>query len=229
MNRIFIIEDDLKIRELINAYLSKYGYEVRIVKEYKNIQEEIREFDPHLVLLDIGLPSFDGFYYCSEIRKKNSVPILIISGQDHEKDQIRALDIGADDYLVKPFSLEHLNSKVKAMLRRSYGEFITNRETNNEMILNNDTMSISYEGSEVELTKSEYVIFSILHRNKGRIVSRISLIEALWDDSMFVEDNTLTVNVTRIKKKLKILSEDELIRNKRGVGYIYVGVKRNEC
>lgn len=224
MRRIFVIEDDINITRLIEEYMSRYDYEVRTVQDYDRVSCEIGEFDPHIVLLDIGLPKYDGFFFCREIRKVSTAPILMISGRDHEKDQIRALELGADDYLTKPFTLEHLHSKVKAIIRRVYGELSSNSNKSNvDFSIKYDTMSIHFKGDEIELTKSEFKIFSMLYENMNRIVSRNELIEELWENSMFVEENTLTVNVTRIKKKLESIGISNSIRTKRGVGYILKG------
>lgn len=218
--RIYIIEDDENICSLMKDYLEKYDYRIRIVDDYDGVSDEVEEFDPHLILLDLGLPKYDGFHYCRKIREKTNVPIVIISGREEDHQQIRALDLGADDYITKPFTLERLHSKIKAMLRRSYGELSKKEETSKDFWIDRSRMMVCSREGEQELTKSEFKIFSILYENMGKIIERSRIIDELWENSMFVEDNTLTVNITRIKKKLEKISIHGCIKNKRGVGYI---------
>lgn len=223
MYKIFIVEDDEKLKEHIKEYLERYDYEVFTVNDYKEIEREFDDINPDLVLLDINLPYYDGFYFCRIFRKKSTVPIIIISARTAETEQIMGIELGADDYITKPFSLNLLLAKVKACLRRTYGEYLPDKSTSlniNGLMLEESNFKIIFNNKELELSKNEFKLLKKLIENKDEIVTREELLGILWDDSTFVDDNTLTVNVTRVKNKLKDIGISSIIKTKRGVGYI---------
>lgn len=199
--------------------MEAYNFTTKVLDDYDAVLETISAYNPKLILLDINLPKFDGFYYLKLIRRHYKVPIIIISARSEEGEQIRGMENGADDYITKPFSIGVLLAKINAMLRR---------EEQQESIiaicgiyLKEDTMSISYKGAKTELSKNEYRVLRLLMKNAGQIVTREQLLEELWNDVSFVDDNTLTVNITRVKKKLIELGLQNCIETKRGVGYVF--------
>ncbi|MEW8955450.1 response regulator transcription factor [Clostridium sp.] len=223
MYKILIIEDDAKLSSFTKEYLERYNYSVYEVTDFNNIEEEFQSIKPDLLLLDINLPYYDGFYFCRALRKNSNIPIIIISARSNDMDQVMAIELGADDYVTKPFKLEILLSKVKAALRRTYGEYAI-RENNQlnvgDIYIDEDNFKLLYEGREVELSKNEFKLIKKLIEKKNRIVSREELFQELWDDYNFVDDNTLTVNITRLKNKFLSLGVKNIIKTKRGVGYI---------
>jgi len=233
MYKILIIEDDLNIRSLIKQHLEKYGYSVHIFSDFSDnlspIVKMICEGNFNLIILDINLPYMDGFHICKLIREKHSTPILMLSARDSTMDQIHGLHIGADDYMTKPFSLDHLTMKINALLRRSYGDYSQKKtHLNHTVLLNEKTYSLMYDGCEVEFTKTEFGLMELLYNNHGEIVTRNELIESLWECGMFIEDNTLTVNITRIKNKLKTVGLNDIIKTKRGIGYMILFKKSGD-
>jgi two-component system OmpR family response regulator len=226
MYKIMIVEDDDKIAGILAGYLGKYGYEAVRVTDYKNIKNEFVARAPHLVMLDINLPQFDGFYWCRQIRTVSNVPILFLSARTGEMDQVMAIENGGDDYITKPFHLEVVMAKVKSALRRAYGEYAAAAMQSNAdvtdvagLLLDRSKNTLEWNGKKVDLTRNEFRLMDELARNVGRIVTREQLLEALWDDVDFVDDNTLTVNVTRVRKKLEELGIDKAIETVRGQGY----------
>lgn len=220
MKKIFLIEDDEKLSNHIKEYLERYDYEVISVEDYKQIEKQFDRIKPDLVLLDINLPYYDGFYFCRIFRKKTVIPIILISARATEAEQVMGIEIGADDYIVKPLSLQLLLVKIKACFRRSDREYIKKNESNvNGLILDESNYKILYKGNEIELSKNECKLIKKFIQDKDKVISREELLEILWDDTMFVDDNTLTVNVTRVKNKLKDIGIDQAIRTKRGIGY----------
>lgn len=223
MKRILIIEDDNKLNLLMKEILQKYNYEVLQIHNFKEAEREIEEAKADLILLDINLPYLDGFYLCRMIRKQSSVPVIIVSARNSDMEQIMGLELGADDYLVKPFHMELLMTKIKAALRRAYGEY-ANSNSNlsgvGGLLLNPNNFRMSYGGRELELSKNEFKLMKKLFENNHRIVTREELLMELWDDQTFVEDNTLTVNITRLKDKLQELGIMQVIKTIRGTGYI---------
>ncbi|OPJ63957.1 response regulator transcription factor [Clostridium oryzae] len=224
MEKILIVEDDIKLSSFMKEFIEKYGYDVILIKDFKNIEKEFTEAKPDLILLDINLPYSDGFQLCRVFRRESSVPIIFISARSSEFEQIRGLEMGADDYIVKPFSFELLLAKVQAAFRRSYGEY--NKEKNvisasNGLELNKNSFEISANGKTLELSKKEFQLLNKLIEKENTIVTREELLEELWDETFFVDDHTLTVNVTRAKGKLLELGLDDVIKTKRGLGYIY--------
>lgn len=222
MFKIMVIEDDVSLKNIIAECLSKWGHDVHQIENLENIIEEFRNYEPQLVLLDINLPFYDGFHWCNEIRKISKVPIIFISSRNSNMDVIMGVNLGADDYIQKPFSIDVLVAKVNALLRRTYNfvENNSNQIVYNGVILDLSTATISYEGNIVELTKNEIKILHELMKYKGQIVSRNKLMKKLWDNDWFVDDNTLTVNVNRIRVKLNEIGLENFIDTKRGLGYI---------
>ena len=220
---IFIVEDDDNLRTVIKSQLEKYGYIVSDTDDFKNTISIINDCKPDIILMDVNLPYYDGFYLCRALRKKSKTPIIIISSRDTVMEQVHGIEQGADDYITKPFEMELLLAKIKALLRRNYGEYAEKEDkfkNQNDIQLNNNNHTLTYDGRTVELTKNEFKLMDKLFSNRNNIVKREELLAELWDEGMFVDENTLTVNVTRIKNKLKDIGLNEIIRTKRGVGYI---------
>ncbi len=226
MYRIFIIEDDPGIAEAVRRKLSDWGYEVKCAEDFKNIIEEFSDYSPHLVLMDIALPFYNGFYWCGEIRKTDSVPIIFISSASDNMNIVMAMNMGGDDFIAKPFDLSVLVAKVGAVLRRSYesGALLGKGEAGvlrlGSAVLNTADASLCVDGERIELTKNEYRILVTLLENKGRVVSRETLMNRLWETDCFVDENTLTVNVARLRKKLDGAGLSGFISTKVGMGYI---------
>ncbi|AGK54506.1 response regulator transcription factor [Bacillus sp. 1NLA3E] len=222
MYKILLIEDDPQLCELIKENLEQYGYEVHLPDHFSNIEEKFAQVTPDLVLLDINLPYYDGYYLCRCFRKQSNVPILMMSARSHEMDQIMAIELGADDYITKPFTFEMLQSKLKATVRRVYGEYAV-KETNTlcvgSLCIDAKSLTLTYGGNKVELSKNEYKLMKKLMEHNGEFVSREELIEEVWDSVTFIDDNTLTVNMTRIRHLLLELGGNHVVKSKRGVGY----------
>lgn len=221
MYRILVVEDDKVISEQIGKYLEKWGYEVETVKDFMNVMGQFAAYEPQLVLLDIGLPFYNGYYWCSEIRKVSQVPIIFISSASDNMNVVMAVNMGGDDFVVKPFDLEILQAKIQALLRRAYA--FTAPGTVLEyhgVLLNMTDMSLSCGENRVDLTKNEFRILQTLFEASGGVVSRDMLMKRLWDDECFVDDNTLTVNINRLRKRLAEVGLAELIQTKKGVGYL---------
>ncbi|WP_026477514.1 response regulator transcription factor [Alkaliphilus transvaalensis] len=223
MYKIMIIEDDITIAESLKAYIVKYNYEVFIVRQFEKIMDEFNEYKPDLILLDVNLPIYDGFFWCREIRNISSLPIIFISARTGDLEQIYAMDNGADDYIVKPFSLDVVIAKINANIRRAYGDY---SNLTKERILKLEDLNLYCESfilkngdQEVRLTKKEVELLSLFIEKHPKVISREELLRALWDDEMFVEENTLNVNITRIRKRLTEVDARFLIESVRGVGY----------
>jgi DNA-binding response OmpR family regulator len=222
MFKILIIEDDVKIRDIILENIHKWGYEGLIVKDFNKVMESFVEYQPHLVLLDINLPAFDGFYWCGKMREVSKVPIIFISSRNSNMDIIMAVNMGGDDFVQKPFSLEVLLAKVNALLRRTYSyvDVEANVLEYQGVVLNIKDSCVLYQQQKLELTKNEFKIFYILMKNHGKIVSRDEIMRKLWEDESFVDDNTLTVNINRLRKDLEEMGLEDFIKTKRGQGYM---------
>ncbi|HYE11232.1 MAG TPA: response regulator transcription factor [Patescibacteria group bacterium] len=222
MFKVLIIEDDFKIREIILENIQKWGYEGLIVKDFSKVMEDFTDYQPHLVLLDINLPAFDGFYWCGKIREISKVPIIFISSRNSNMDIIMAVNMGGDDFVQKPFSLEVLLAKVNALLRRTYSyvDVEANVLEHQGVVLNLKDSCVLYQQKKLELTKNEFKILYILMKNNGKLVSRDEIMRKLWEDESFVDDNTLTVNINRLRKDLANMGLDDFIKTKRGQGYI---------
>ncbi|MGE7021388.1 response regulator transcription factor [Solibacillus cecembensis] len=225
-HRIFVVEDDVKIASLLAETLRKYQYDVAIVKDFEQVIEECTLFNPHLVLLDINLPTYDGYYWCRKLRQYTKCPILFISARSGEMDQIFALENGGDDFITKPFNYEIVLAKIRSHLRRTYGEYSIRQEERTikqgQLTLYLERMELQIKDVTVPLQKKECVILGLLMGHAPRVVSRDQLLEELWDDQAFVDENTLNVNMTRVRKKLAdydILSSIETVR---GAGYRFV-------
>lgn len=221
MHKILIIEDDEIISKSIEKELSNWGFISKCITDFQNIIPQFVEFDPQLILLDITLPFFNGYHWCSEIRKLSKVPIVFISSASDNMNIVMAMNMGGDDFISKPFDLHVLIAKIQAILRRTY-DFSTSSNLLEHMgaILNINDNSISYNGEKVELTKNEYKILQTLLENKNKTVSRDNLMIKLWETDNYVEENTLNVNVTRLRKKLESIGLNNFIKTKKGLGYI---------
>ena len=223
MAKILIIEDDPKIAKLLQNYLEKYGYEAVITEQFDAIIECFELANPDLVLLDINLPSFDGYYWCRQIRKISTCPILFISARSGEMDQVMALENGGDDFITKPFHYEVVMAKIRSSLRRAYGEYAPKGKERmvelKGLTLYVERMEVAKEESIISLTKKETVLLEMLMERSPRVVSREAILEKLWDDQNFVDENTLNVNITRVRKKLQELGIGHAIETVRGAGY----------
>ena len=221
MYRILIVEDDMTIAHTLASHLGKWNYEVRCAKDFKNIRELFEKFDPQLVLLDIMLPFFNGFHWCQEIRKISEVPIIFLSSANDNMNIVMAMNMGGDEFIEKPFDLNVVTAKVQAILRRSYSfQGTVNVIEYHGAVLNLNDATLVNKGQKIELTKNEFRILQILLENTGRIVSRDSIITRLWESDEFIDDNTLTVNVARLRKKLDQAGLEQMIRTKKGIGYM---------
>ena len=220
MYRILIVEDDPVIEGQVGSHLTKGGYEVKSVTDFSDVLSDVVGFEPHLVLLDIGLPFYNGFYWCGEIRKISKVPILFLSSASDNMNIIMAVNMGGDDFVAKPFDLEVLAAKVQAVLRRTYSfQETSSLLEHGGVILNLTDMSFLYKGEKYELSKNEFRILQILFEHAGNTVTREEIMRRLWDDECFVDDNTLTVNVNRLRKVLEGAGLQDFILTKKGVGY----------
>ncbi|QAA31552.1 response regulator transcription factor [Clostridium manihotivorum] len=223
MYSVMIIEDDKKLSLLIKNHLEKYGYKSQIIEDFNNIKTEFIKNNPHIVLMDINLPVFDGFYWCRDIRTISNVPIIFISARDSDMDQVMAIENGGDDYITKPFSYDVLLAKIKGVIRRVYGSYAENTssevlETNGMFLYINQNV-VEYKGKKIELSKKEFQLLYSLIKNANKIVTRENLLEVLWNDVDFVDDNTLSVNMTRVRKRLEEVGISDVIETKRGQGY----------
>jgi DNA-binding response OmpR family regulator len=224
MYRIMIIEDDDKIAAILKEYIVKYGYEVVRAVRFRDLKQEFAEVKADLVLLDINLPHFDGFYWCRQIRTVSNVPIIFLSARVGDMDQVMAIENGGDDYITKPFHLDVVMAKIKSALRRAYGEYASSSAGSdaleaNGLALDRAKNVVEWNGKKADLSRNECLLLGSLIAKAGRIVTREDLLEALWDDVHFVDDNTLTVNVTRVRKKLEELGLPKAIETVRGQGY----------
>lgn len=221
MYKILIVEDDLVIAQGLKSSLEMWGYEVNCIQDFKNVIGEFIAFDPQLVLLDIALPFFNGYHWCTEMRKVSKVPIIFMSSMADNMNIVMAINMGGDDFISKPFDLNVITAKVQAMIRRTYDFAGTmNVIEHNNVVLNLSDNTILYKGEKLELTKNEFKIIQILLENKGSVVSREDIMERLWESESFIDDNTLTVNVTRLRKTLSNVGVADFIKTKKGIGYI---------
>lgn len=221
MYRIYIIEDDNIIAGKIKEHMTNWGFEARCASDFRNIMGEFAEYEPHMVLLDISLPFFNGYHWCEEIRRVSKVPVIFLSSASDNMNIIMAMSMGGDDFIAKPFDMNVLVAKVQAILRRTYDfggqtQLIEHRGA----LLNMSDASLLYNGKPVELTRNDYKILLTLMENRGSIVSRETLMEKLWETDCFVDENTLTVNIARLRKKLDSAGLTGFITTKKGIGYI---------
>ena len=221
MYRILIVEDDPGIAKAVAAALQKWELDARCVTDFRNVMAEFAQYDPHLVLLDISLPFFNGYHWCSEIRRVSKVPVIFISSASDNMNIVMAMNMGADDFIAKPFDQSVLTAKIQALLRRTYDfaaavPILEHRGA----LLNTGDNTLTYEGKQIELSKNEYRILYTLLENKGKVVSREKLMERLWETDSFVDENTLTVNVNRLRNKLDAAGLPGFITTRFGVGYL---------
>ena len=221
MYRIYIVEDDRDIAGVLKKHISSWGFEVACSENFQNILAEFVDFDPQLVLMDITLPFFNGYHWCSEIRKFSRVPIVFLSSAADNMNMIMAMNMGADDFISKPFDLQVLTAKLQAILRRTYdfGGQMSVLE-HRGAVLNLSGGSLAWQGRKVELTKNEQKILQCLLENRGTVVSRQSLMERLWATDSFVDENTLTVNVNRLRKRREQAGLTDFIATRKGMGYL---------
>lgn len=221
MPKILIIEDDEKLREELKIFLNKNGYNAITLTTFDNTIQDILQTNPDLILLDINLPNTDGEYICKEIRKQSNMSIIIVTSRDNELDELLSINNGADHYITKPFNIHILLAKIGSLLRRTNMQEVNDKIDEKDFILNTSNNTIEKDGKIIELTKNEYKIFKYLVQNRGKIVSREDIMECLWESESFIDDNTLTVNITRLRNKLEELELKELLETKRGRGYIF--------
>ncbi|MDW4511461.1 response regulator transcription factor [Priestia megaterium] len=220
--KILIVEDDDKIYELVKEKFEQWSFEVAGVEDFQKVMEVFIGESPELVILDVNLPVYDGFYWCQQIRTVSKIPIVFLSSREHPMDIVMAMNVGADDYIQKPFNLDVLVAKVQALLRRtySYGDTISDVIEWNGAVLDLKKGSLHYNDQEIHLTKNEFFILRLLLEERGKIVSREELMRRLWEDEKFVSDNTLSVNITRIRTKLEDIGLNDRIVTKKGQGYL---------
>lgn len=224
MYRILIVEDDMGIAQAIKKQLNMWDLDARCVENFRNVLSAFSECNPHLILLDISLPFYNGYHWCSEIRKVSKVPIIFISSASDNMNIVMAMNMGADDFIAKPFDQSVLVAKIQAILRRTYdfSSAVAVIEHKGAM-LNTEDGTLIYNNEKIPLTKNEYIIILCLMKNKGKIISREKLMQQLWETDSFVDENTLTVNVSRLRKKLEAAGLPDFIETKFGVGYIING------
>jgi DNA-binding response OmpR family regulator len=222
MYRIMIIEDDEKIRKIVGETLKKWKYDVVEVTQFDQVLTEFEKTDPHLVLIDINLPVFDGYYWCQQIRSISKVPIIFLSSRNQNMDIIMAINMGGDDFIQKPFDLDILLAKISALIRRkyTYQEDESLQFNHRGLKLNVTNSTIEYNGQTNELSRNEFILLQVMMRNIGKIVSREDLMQALWNEEQFVDDNTLTVNVNRMRRKIAALGLEDFIGTRKGMGYL---------
>jgi len=221
MYKIMIIEDDITIAKTIKEHLCKWNYDVIYVTDFKNITEQFLQFEPQVVLLDVMLPFYNGFYWCGEIRKISKVPIIFISSANDNMNIVMAMNMGGDDFIVKPFDLNVLNAKVGALVRRTYSfQGQVNVIEHNGVVLNLSDTTLNYQNYKIDLTKNDYRILQLLMENIGKVVSRDDIMQRLWENDNFIDENTLTVNINRLRKKLTDAGLEDFITTKRGLGYM---------
>lgn len=224
MYKILIVEDDEIIADSIKKYLESWSYEIQTIRDFNAVDREFEEFNPDLVLLDISLPYYNGFFWCEKIRKKSNKPIIFISSATDNMNIVMAITKGADDFISKPFDLSVLLAKVQALLRRTYELQIKNDYYSIwDMKFDPSKSQVEKNGDTIELSKNESMIFKMLLDHKNKIVSREDLMVYLWDTDEFVDDNTLTVNINRLRKKLEQIGVKDLIQTRKGIGYTIVG------
>lgn len=222
MYKIFIVEDDNVLCNNIGEGIAKWGFSVVSIESFENVLEEFAKHNPHLVIMDINLPCFDGFYWCRKIRDISKVPIIFLSSRDSNMDIVMAVNMGGDDYVTKPFSMDILLAKIQALLRRTYaygqeeGQIIEC----NGAILNINDGTLTYNDKSMELTRNEFKILQLLMRNQGKIVARDRIMRALWESEYFISENTLTVNINRLRKSIEDIGLEDFILTKKSQGYM---------
>lgn len=221
--KILIIEDEEKIREELKDFLKRYGYEAKGITNFENVMEETLKAKANLILLDINLPYFDGYYICREIRKVSNVPIIIVTSHDSDMDELMSINLGADDFITKPYNTQILLARITSLLRRTSQSYENNDILEYKgLIYDIHKSEVSFENNKIELSKNENKILYMLIKNKERIVSRNDIIESLWESDEFIDDNTLTVNINRLRKKLEEIGALDYLQTKRGQGYMII-------
>ncbi len=220
MQKILIIEDDEKLRNEIEIFFNNNGYKTESLKKFDNIIQDIIDINPNLILLDINLPGTDGEYVLKEIRKQSNVPIIIVTSRDNEIDELLSINYGADHYITKPFNIQILLAKTNSLLKRSNMKTEQDKIDVENFIINLSDSTVIKDGKKIDLTKNELKILKYLSKKRGKIVSREEIMDYLWESNSFIDDNTLTVNITRLRNKLEELNLKELLETKRGQGYI---------
>lgn len=220
MYKILIVEDDQTIARAVCTHLCRWDYDAKVVTDFKNVAEQVRHEEPQLILMDVMLPFFNGYHWCTEIRRFSKVPVIFLSSASDNMNIVMAMNMGGDDFIAKPFDLNVLTAKVGALLRRTYsfqGQ-VRVLELGGAVLNLNDT-TLTYAGQKIDLTKNEYKILQLLMENGGKIVSREEIMQRLWESDSFIDDNTLTVNVARLRKKLEEAGLADFIATKKGLGY----------
>lgn len=221
MHRVLIVEDDGVIAKTIKNHIETWGYEAKYITDFRNVLAQFASYDPQLVLLDIALPFFNGYHWCNEIRKISKVPIIFLSSTSDNMNIVMAMNMGGDDFIAKPFDLGVLTAKVQAMLRRTYDFGSGNHLLEcHGAVLDTGDATLSYQGEKVELTRNEYKMLQLLMERKGSTVSRDTMMNRLWESDSFVDENTLTVNMTRLRRKLERAGLTDFIMTKKGMGYM---------
>lgn len=221
MYKILVVEDDPTIAAILKEQLCKWGYEAEIILDFNNVMDQFVKYDPQLVILDITLPFYNGFHWCMEIRKISKVPIIFASSASDNMNLIMAINMGADDFIAKPFDINVVVAKIQALLRRTYSfQGQVNILENNGAVLNLGDITLTYKNNKLDLSKNEFKILQILLENKNKAVSRDDIMKQLWESDSFIDDNTLTVNVTRLRKRLEDIGLVDFIKTKKGIGYI---------
>lgn len=221
MYKIMIAEDDSVIVSVVKKHIESWGYEVKCIEDFQNVLKEFMDFEPHIVLLDLMLPFYNGYHWCNEIRKVSSVPIIFISSAADSMNMVMAMNMGGDDFISKPFDLNVLTAKIQAVLRRTYDFSNTAAVIEYKgAILNINDMTLLYNNQKIELTRNEFRILQTLLENKGKTVTRHTLMVRLWESDNYIEENTLTVNINRLRKKLDNIGLKDFILTKPGTGYI---------
>ncbi|MEC0203209.1 response regulator transcription factor [Paenibacillus lautus] len=227
MYTILIVEDDERIADKLRSAISKYDFNVRITEDFSRVMDFFTDTKPDLVLLDVNLPKFDGFYWCRQIRTQSHCPIIFISARDSGMDQIMALENGADDYITKPFDMELVLAKIRSHLRRAVGAYASGQEDEQTvesagLIIYPERFVVTYGDESAELTQKEAALLTMLMEKDGRVVSRERLLDLMWEDQHFIDDNTLNVYITRVRRKLRELGAGDLIETVRGAGYRFM-------
>lgn len=220
MYRIMVVEDNIKIRDELCDFLNKNGYETSAIHSFVQPLADIHLDRIDLLLLDLNLPNVDGYYLCREIRKTSTLPIIVVTSRDSQMDELMAMNLGADDFIIKPYHLQILLARIQRVLKRTYEHTNQNTVTINEVSLQILKSTLQFQDKIIELTKNELRIMHCLFQHKNAIVSRNELMQYMWDSDMFIDDNTLTVNINRLRKKLEYISLPDFIKTKRGLGYI---------
>ena len=221
--KIFVVEDEEKIVKELKVLFEKYGYDVSYSFNFENIVEDILSEKPDIVLLDINLPYYDGYFICRELRKVTNIPIVVVTSRDSEMDELMSINLGADDFITKPYNTQILLARVGAIIKRAYGNSLDSELfVLRGLTYNMSTSEVIFKGSKVELTKNESKILYTLFKNKGKIVSRDKIIKELWKAEEFIDDNTLTVNVNRLRRKIEEIGAINYLQTKRGQGYILI-------